>query len=187
MNKRKAYTTRRLTIRPLEVKDYPLWLQAQELSYPKKDKFDLDPLPVSRRTSDLFKKNVIRQRKEAQNDISYTWNFFSKKTKELMGWIAINTICRGDHQIANLGWFTINTYRNQGYASEALKKLISMTFKDLKFHRLEASIDRDNKASLYLAKKIGLHREGIKKHYWYQNGRWEDQVVYITTPELWNS
>jgi ribosomal-protein-alanine N-acetyltransferase len=49
---------------------------------------------------------------------------------------------------------------------------------------LEAAIDLDNHASIALARAAKLHDEGIKKHYWFQNNRWQDQRVFIAVPEL---
>ena len=109
---------------------------------------------------------------------------FLRDTGEFVGWIDISTIARGEHQIANLGWFTMNQYRRNGYAKEAVTKLISVAFHELHFHRLEASIHPRNKQSIKMAKSLGLHREGIKKFYLRHNDIWSDYVVYITTPEL---
>jgi len=88
------------------------------------------------------------------------------------------------YQMASLGYLIINIYRGKGYATEAVKKVVKAGLNDLKFHRLEAAIDLDNKASIRLAMAAGLYREGIKKHYWYQNKRWDDQVVFIAVREL---
>jgi ribosomal-protein-alanine N-acetyltransferase len=87
--------------------------------------------------------------------------------------------------MANLGYYIINTYRGNGYATEALSAIVPAAFADLKFHRVEAVMDLDNRAGVALARRAGLHREGIKKHYWFQNGKWDDQLIYIATPELY--
>ena len=182
--KRKTYRSRRLVIRPLKLADFETWLRSQELAKPSRGKFDADSLPLERRTRANFNKAVRRQQRQARNDSVYVWNVFLKKTGELIGHLDINPIAREPYQMANLGYRILNNYWGQGYATEAVRSLVSHAFKDLSLHRFEAVIDLDNKASIALAKACGLHREGIKKHYWYQNNRWEDQVVYIATPEL---
>jgi ribosomal-protein-alanine N-acetyltransferase len=181
---RKTYSTRRLLLRPLELNDFQAWVTSQERAEPARNKFDTSPVPQERRTRAVFNKSVRRQHRQSRADSVYVWNIVLKKTGELVGHMDINPIMREPYMMANLGYYIINTYRGNGYAKEALRKLISHAFKDLDLHRLEAVIDVDNKASIALAKKSGLHREGIKKHYWFQNGRWEDQLIFIATPEL---
>ena len=180
----KTYKTQRLVLRPIEFDDYEAWIRCQDLMLPQQDQFDIAPAPLQRRGKKSFRATVFRQRRTAKKDLAYIWQVVSKKTGELMGWIDVATILREPSQMANLGYCIHNNYRRKGYAIEALHAIIPGAFSDLGFHRLEASIDLDNRASIQLAKKCGLYREGIKKHYWFQNGRWEDQIVFIATPEL---
>jgi ribosomal-protein-alanine N-acetyltransferase len=86
---------------------------------------------------------------------------------------------RGSLQFANLGYRLFNRYWGQGLAGEAVGAAITIGHRDLKLQRLEASIDLHNKRSIKLVKKLGLEREGIKRAYWFQNGGWDDQVIYV--------
>lgn len=61
---------------------------------------------------------------------------------------------------------------------------VQVAFNKLGVHRLEASIDRDNKRSIHLAVSCGLLCEGIKKNYLLEGGRWVDQMVFVATPEM---
>lgn len=180
----KEYKTKRLVLRRLAKSDYAAWVFSHENYQKKQDKFDMNPLQISKRTRAVFNAAVARHAALAKRDRTYIWNVFLKKTGELVGWIDIGTVSRDPHQMANVGYFIINSYRHNGYAREAVQRIVKAAFKDLKFHRLEAVMDLDNRASILLAKKSGLQKEGIKKYYWFQNGRWEDQMVYIATPEL---
>ena len=107
-----------------------------------------------------------------------------KKSGVLVGVIDFCVLYRDDYQMANLGYQIHNRYWRRGYAIEAIKAGFKIAFKDIKLHRLEAAIDLNNKASIALAKKAGLFREGIKKNYLLENGQWVDQLVYVMTPEL---
>lgn len=180
----RSYTTKRLIIRPLDFKDFDAWIQAQEMTLSPLDKFDTGPLPLARRTRANFNRAVREQQRQAKKDSRYVWNIFLKRSGELVGFIDVNPISRVPHQLADIGYFVTNSYRGNGYAKEALRKVIPMVFKDLDLHRLEAVIDLDNKPSIRLAKSSGMYREGIRKHYWFQNGRWEDQLIFVATPEL---
>lgn len=180
----KTYLTKRLTLRQLQLKDYKTWLRSQEICLPKQNKYDLAPNAKSKQSFAVFKKNVKRHSVKAKKDQAYIWNIFLRKTGELIGWIDVSTICRDPYQMANLGYFIINIYRRQGYAKEAVQRIIKAAFSDLKYHRLEAATDLENHPSKALAKACGLKKEGVKKHYWFQNNQWEDQMVFIVTPEL---
>lgn len=179
-----TYSTQRLVIRPLDFKDYNTWLESQNKTLPPFDKFDTGPLAPEKRTRATFLKAVREQRRQSKKDSRYVWNIFLKRSGELVGFIDVKPISRIPHQLADIGYFITNCYRGNGYAKEALRKVIPMIFKDLELHRLEAVIDLDNKPSIRLAKSCGMYREGVRKHYWFQNGRWEDQMIFVATPEL---
>ena len=53
----------------------------------------------------------------------------------------------------------------------------------LKLNRLEAAINLDNKKSIRMAKAIGMRKEGIKKRYWFEYGKWVDHLIYVANPE----
>lgn len=184
MPKYQSYRTRRLELRPWRLSDFRAWVESSETAWPKQDKFDMPPVPLEKRTYETFKRNVLRQRREAKQDEGYLWNIFVRATGEFVGWIDIGTVARKTHQMANFGYFVINRHRGKGYATEAVKRLVKAGHEDLKFQRLEAVTDLDNRASIALARAAGFHKEGVKKHYWFQNGRWEDQMVLVSTPEL---
>ena len=184
MPKNPSYRTSRLELRPWRLTDFRAWVESIEMAWPKQDKFDMPPVPVKKRTYAVFKHHVLKQRKEAKNDEGYVFNMFLRSTGEFVGWIDITTIARKTHQMANFGYFVINRHRKKGYAAEAVKRLIRAGHEDLNFQRLEAATDLDNHTSIAFAQAVGFHPEGVKKHYWFQNGRWEDQMVLVSTPEL---
>ena len=169
----------------MKATDWKAWREAQERRGPKINEWDLAPVDLAKRSKIRFQKQLAKQTKDFARSGTFLWTMFLKDSGEFVGWIDISTIARERHQMANLGWFTLNTYRGNGYAKEAVLKLISAAFNDLAFHRLEASIDPRNKTSIAMARACGLKREGIKKYYLRDDdGTWRDQVIYMTTPEL---
>jgi 8-oxo-dGTP diphosphatase len=60
-----------------------------------------------------------------------------------------------------LGYWLGKGYWNQGFATEALRRLIRHLVEDLAFPRVWASIHPDNKASRRVLEKAGLHPDGI--------------------------
>lgn len=183
--RRKRYETRRLIIRPLTRNDEKRWTLASKTALSKQDKFDVYPLMPRARPAYFINKAVIAHKNLARQDEAYIWNVFLKTTGEVIGWVDISIIKRDPYQMANLGYFIASNHRRKGFSTEVIKCIVEAAFKDLKLHRLEAVIDLDNKASIKTAGKAGLKKEGLKKHYWHQNKKWEDQMIFIATPELW--
>jgi len=55
----------------------------------------------------------------------------------------------------------------------------------LQKHRITASVDPDNTASLQLMERIGLRKEGhfVKSLFW--KNKWVDDVIYAVLREEW--
>ncbi len=177
--KRKTYKTKRLTLRPYRSSDYKSWAWAYKNILPKQAKYDWIPpakLPVNKVE---FQKIVRRHSKMEKEDRCYVWAIFEKSTGALLGHVDIAILTRDNLQVANLGYRVINRYWRQGFAKEALNHIIPRAFNDLRLNRFEAVIDLDNRPSIALTKAIGLKRECVRKKFYYQDGAWADQVVYV--------
>ena len=55
-----------------------------------------------------------------------------------------------------------------------LQQVISIAFKKLKLHRLEANIQPKNKTSVSLAKACGFKKEGFSPKFIKKGGQWKD-------------
>ncbi len=65
-----------------------------------------------------------------------------------------------------------------GYAAEAARAVIEFGFEDLRLHRIFVDIDPRNSASLRVAEKVGLRREGHFLETTWAKGEWTDSVVF---------
>lgn len=90
---------------------------------------------------------------------------------------------RLDFQIANLGYALHNQHWGQGFAKEAAKAAVESAFRKLKLHRLEAGIESKNRASLAVAKAIGMIREGTRKKVIFEKGSWKDLEYFSISAE----
>ena len=66
----------------------------------------------------------------------------------------------------------------EGYAAEAAQAVLGYGFEQLRLHRIFVDIDPRNAASLRVAEKIGLRREGHFLETTWTKGEWTDTVVY---------
>jgi RimJ/RimL family protein N-acetyltransferase len=76
-------------------------------------------------------------------------------------------------------------YHGQGYASEAMRALIGYLFETLDKHRVYASIDPRNHASVALVERLGFRREAYFKASIWWKGEWADDYIYAMLAEEW--
>ncbi len=82
------------------------------------------------------------------------------------------------HKEGELVYRLSKEYWGKGYATEAVKGVISFGFKELSLHRIEALCDSRNSDSIKVLQKAGMKYEGcIREHRWVRD-RWRDSVLY---------
>lgn len=175
--------TKRLILRPIRSRDYKIWYDAHVNGHPSKSKWDLKPMKPEKCTPAKFKKMILKLRELAKKDDYYRYYVFDKNTKAIVGQIDFDVFVRGTHQFANFGYQIFNRHWGKGFGQEAARKGLKIGFQILKLNRLEAAINLDNKKSIRLVKNIGMQKEGIKKRYWFEYGKWTDHIIYVANPE----
>lgn len=76
-------------------------------------------------------------------------------------------------------------HQRQGYGQEALRALFDYLFFDLKKHRIFASIDPANTASMGLMASLGMRKEAHLIEAIRFKGRWADDVIYAILAREW--
>jgi RimJ/RimL family protein N-acetyltransferase len=83
-----------------------------------------------------------------------------------------------DRRLAQIGYTIARQYWSQGYAQEAVRGLIDYAFRNFAFHRIIASVDPRNAASVRVLEKSGLAKEAhFRRSEWFK-GAWADDAVY---------
>lgn len=76
-------------------------------------------------------------------------------------------------------WYKLHSnYWGNGFASEALRRLISFGFDELKLHRIEAGCAVDNIGSIRVLEKSGFTREGRKREVLPLKSGWSDNYHF---------
>ncbi len=104
--------------------DYSAWFKSKTQSFPKKYKYDQDPLDPKKYPLKVFLKVVQRHKDLAKQDRTYIWGIFEKTSGKLFGALDIHVICRDQICKANLGYQVFNNFWRKGYAEESLKTFI---------------------------------------------------------------
>lgn len=125
----------------------------------------------------------------------YTQNFNGAETWFQMGiFLKPNLTLIGDLGVhftdsaqVEIGFTIAKPYQHQGYGYEATQRLMQYLFQTLHKHRVIASVDPDNIASIALLQRIGMRQEAhFKKSLWF-DGHWVDDLWYAILDEEYTS
>lgn len=115
-------------------------------------------------------------------DTWYQLAIVRKGEDQLLGDLGIHFI---DDAQAEFGITLDPRFQKRGYAEEAAAAVLGFLFGKLEMHRVIASADPRNAASVHLLEKLGMRKEAhFVKSYQLENG-WADDVVYALLEEEW--
>ncbi|UKJ05786.1 GNAT family N-acetyltransferase [Solitalea lacus] len=112
----------------------------------------------------------------AENE-GINWAITLKGNNQLIGTIGFWRIIK-EHHRAEIGYLLHPNYWNNGLMFEALMKVISYGFNNIKFHSIEANVNPNNLASIKLLKKTGFRQEAYFKENYYYNGKFFDSAIF---------
>ncbi len=155
---------KRVELRPYKFSDFKNCKASHANRLKSVNKFD-QPLPIGKEVDyEKFKKRVARYRERAKKRHIFVFGLFDKVTGEHIGQFDLLTFNQ-ELLWGNLGYHVHNQYFRKGYAKEGAMLTLKAGFELLGFHRIEASMDLDNKASRKVCESIGLEYEGIRKEF----------------------
>jgi len=77
--------------------------------------------------------------------------------------------------------------RGHGYGRDAVEALCDYAFGQLRLERLWLTTDADNVRAQHLYESVGFRREGVARHAYYQDGRYQDDVRMAILREEWRA
>ena len=87
---------------------------------------------------------------------------------------------------AEIGWCLDPAAEGNGYATEAVRELIRLSFEELGFRRLVAHCFAANEPSWRLMERVGMRREvHTMKESLHRSGEWMDGLSYALLAEEW--
>ncbi len=106
------------------------------------------------------------------------------KTGEMIGSIGITITSEYDFK-GELGYKIGSRWWNQGYSSEAARAVIDYMFRHTDIERMDSFCAVENPASRKVMEKIGMHHEGILRHYYKTRDGFHDCTLYGITRNEW--
>jgi len=90
-----------------------------------------------------------------------------------------------DKQQAQIGCSLSLQYQKQGFAAEAVKRLLDYLFNEYNLHRIIAICDVDNIPSTRLIEHLGMRREAhFIENIWFKGG-WGSEYSYALLRREW--
>ena len=110
-----------------------------------------------------------------------------KETQKVIGECGFHT-WNSVHARAEIFYSLRNdSYKRQGFMTEALEKVIDFGFKELKLHRIAGLIAKENIASLKLLERYGFKKEGTLREDYLVGELYEDSECYSLLKNEWNN
>lgn len=178
---------RRVLLRPLTLHDFDDWREVRRRCHDWLTKWEPRRIPGQPDTVEdrhAFSARCSVRMREIQLGTGYGFGIFAEGA--FVGEINVNSIHRGAHQSAYIGYWVDERVAGQGYMPESVVAAMQFAFEDLALHRLQISIIPRNTASRRVVEKLDLRDEGIAQRYLEINGVWEDHIRYAITAEEWD-
>ncbi|MEL7247947.1 MAG: GNAT family protein [Bacteroidota bacterium] len=107
-----------------------------------------------------------------------------QESERMIGDLGVHFIGSQNKQV-EIGFTLDKDYQRQGYATEAVTRLIDYLFGELGKHRITASIDPKNLSSITLVERLGWRKEAHFKESLYFKGEWVDDIIYAVLHWEW--
>ena len=179
---------RRVLLRPLTLHDFDEWREVRRRCNDWLTKWEPQRVPGQPDTVEdrhAFSARCSVRVREIQLGTGYGFGVFVDG--RFGGEINVNSIHRGAHQSAYVGYWIDESLAGHGYMPESLVAVLQFSFEQLTLHRLQISIIPRNAASRRVVEKLDLRDEGIAERYLEINGTWEDHIRYAITAEEWDT
>ena len=97
---------------------------------------------------------------------------------QVVGRITLSGITYGPFQSCSIGYWVAPESNGQGFATDAVRAMSSLAFKDLGLHRVQAETLIPNARSQRVLESVGFVRYGTAPKYLKIAGRWQDHLMY---------
>ncbi|MGO4770587.1 GNAT family N-acetyltransferase [Flavobacterium sp. W22_SRS_FK3] len=134
------------------------------------------PRPLVKSIEDGLEHIAMIEEKIVSN-VGINWGITLKGNSKILGIIGYYRM-QPENYRAEIGYMLHPDYHGKGIIPEAVTRLISYGFNDLKLHSIEAVIDPENLASESVLQKCGFVKEAHLKESDFYEGKFLDKVIY---------
>ncbi|MBN1683153.1 GNAT family N-acetyltransferase [Candidatus Bathyarchaeota archaeon] len=173
-------TSSRLTLREFTLNDYEdVYSYASDPEVVKYIPWNIYTLDDARKS---INRKIAGQRKKPRD--TYELAALLKEDEKLIGECYLSLT---DLMEADLGFCIHRDYWGRGIATEITGILLKFGFRELNLHRIIATCDPRNQASINILEKNGFRREGYFKEHKLMRGNWRDSLFYAILDKEWKN
>lgn len=110
------------------------------------------------------------------------WGIELKDEGKLIGTCGFSSL-DFDNSKAEIGYVLSRSYQGNGYATEAVRAVLSFSFETLNLNRVEARVMEGNEASCVLLEKLGMKLEGKGVSELFVKGRYRNILHFAILKE----
>jgi len=140
--------------------------------------------PMSRETCAEAVQARIRQVSLAEEDDRITLALERRQGGEMIGEVTIIWRSVTDRQ-GEIGYILNPDFHGHGYATEAMRAMVTLGFTDLDLHRIYARCDMRNTPSYRLMERLGMEREASFREHRMVKGEWSNEYIYAIRAADW--
>jgi RimJ/RimL family protein N-acetyltransferase len=133
-------------------------------------------------TQEFINRNLKRQQDDPRTD--YGFGIILKTENRFIGACGIHGVSEVQ---ASIGYILNRRYWSHGYATEAAKALVDYLFRELGVHRVFASCDPENHASIRVLEKVGMSLEGRLRENMNIRGEYRDSLIFGLVIDEWKT
>ena len=104
----------------------------------------------------------------------------------LIGDLGVN-LPEEDGSSVEFGVTIAPAWQGRGYASEAVRAVFDHVFGQLGRHRVHASVDPRNLASMAMLRGLGMRQEAHHRESLWLHGEWVDDVIFAMLAREWQA
>jgi aminoglycoside 6'-N-acetyltransferase len=139
--------------------------------------------PFSRQAAGAFIENMKTQLPGVPGEW-FQWAIEARPSGEMIGDCAFYLLSRDTRQ-AEIGVTLARPFQGQGYAQEAIQRLLAYLFGELELHRVCANCDPENTPAWQILERMGFRREAhFIENLWFK-GRYADEYWYALLRREW--
>lgn len=105
----------------------------------------------------------------------------------VVGDVSLRRVSDEVHRQGEVGYVIHPDHQGRGYATEATAAMIEIGFRDIGMHRIRATADARNAASVRVMEHLGMRREAHFVESEFVKGEWTDEVVYAILATEWRA
>ncbi len=131
-------------------------------------------------TQEFINRNLRRQKEQPRTE--YGLGIILKREDRLIGACGIHDVTEIQ---ASIGYVLNRVYWGHGYATEAAKAIVEYLFDELDVHRVYASCDPENHASVRVLERVGMSLEGRLRQNMIIHGEYRDSLIFGILANEW--